>query len=98
MVFWPVASCAFPLPTSLVIVCDRQIGLINDLQATFLEEVHAHCLTNLVANVRQRFRNYRAVQKVIWDASRTRSLSEFNETIKFIPSVDPKISEHLNKF
>lgn len=84
-----------PLPPGLVVISDRQKGLIDAFGRTFNGIPHGHCVFHLVSNVNSKFKSHKYVVSSIWEAAKTFSNAKFDAIMVQIRSVDEAVYQYL---
>ena len=72
----------------VVLLSDRQKGLINAVSTVFPDAAHGYCLRHLVDNVKKKFKPSPEVLKLIWKASKQKTIREYEEVMQEIKSAN----------
>jgi hypothetical protein len=78
-------------PTSLMILIllsDRQKGLIDGVACVFQHSPHGHCLRHLEDNFHKRFPN-KELKKLLWKAAQAITVPEFNAILEDMRKIKP---------
>ena len=94
---WFLAHLSLSLgePKNLIIIIDRQRGLIPVVQAMMLGAKHCFCCHHIVENIKAAFNNHGIIKK-FWSAARAYRPCEYDACMDHIKSVDERVYNYIH--